>query len=128
MRANWKKAKGHWFIPRAAMPDCVLLYFHGAGHAYYTKSHQTLIAYVAQAVPARTFALDYRLTREHPHPARLENAIAAYRELIKDGIPPGKLVLAGDSAGGHLALSLLSALREAGLPPAGPCHRHLSLD
>jgi acetyl esterase/lipase len=110
------KAKGHWFIPPAAIRDCVLLYFHGGGYAYYTKSHQTLIAYIAQAVPSRTFALDYRLTPEHPHPAQLEDAIGAYRQLIGDGISPGKLVVAGDSAGGHLALSLLPALRDARLP------------
>jgi len=110
------KTKGHWFIPRAAVPDCVLLYFHGGGYAYYAKSHQILIACVAQAAATRTFALDYRLTPEHPHPAQLEDAIVAYRELIKDGMAPGKLVVAGDSAGGHLALSLLPALREAGLP------------
>jgi acetyl esterase/lipase len=108
--------RGKWFIPSGAAPDRVTLYFHGGGYAYYTKSQEPLIANIAQAAGTRTFALDYRLAPEHPHPAQLDDALAAYRWLLAAGNPPGRIVLAGDSAGGHLALMTLVALREADLP------------
>lgn len=62
------------------------------------------------------FAPDYRLTPEHPHPAQLEDGLAAYNYLLERGIDPAKIVLCGDSAGGHLALMTLARLRQAGLP------------
>jgi acetyl esterase/lipase len=108
--------KGQWFIPKTHATNRTMLYFHGGGYAFYAKSHQALIANMAQAARAKTFALDYRLTPEHSHPAQLEDAIAAYRWLLDDGVAPHNLVLAGDSAGGHLTLTTLLALRDAGLP------------
>jgi acetyl esterase/lipase len=67
--------------------------------------------------------VDYRLAPEHPFPAALEDIQTAYRWLLQNGIPPRKIVVAGDSAGGNLALVLLLALREAGdpLPAAAVC-------
>lgn len=97
-----------------------MLYLHGGGYAYYSMTHQNLIACVTLAASTRTFALDYRLTPEHPFPAQIEDAMAAYRWLLETGVEPGKLLLAGDSAGGNLTLALLQSIREAGLPqPAG---------
>jgi acetyl esterase/lipase len=66
---------------------------------------------------ARLFALDYRLAPGHPFPAALEDALAAYRALIATGTLPSHIVIAGDSAGGGLALALLLALRAAKDPP-----------
>ncbi len=60
--------------------------------------------------------LDYRLAPEHPYPAALEDARAAYEGLLKQGMDPGQIVLAGESAGGGLAVATLLASREAGLP------------
>ena len=108
--------QGHWFTPKSGAGPVCMLYLHGGGYAYYSKVHENLIARVALAANARTFALDYRLIPEHPYPAQLQDALAAYRWLLETGIDPRRLLVAGDSAGGNLTLALLLALKDAGLP------------
>jgi len=68
-------------------------------------------------------AVDYRLAPEHPYPAALEDCVGAYRSLIDSGVPPRRIVLIGDSAGGNLTLVTLLALKGSGLPlpAAGIC-------
>jgi acetyl esterase/lipase len=75
------------------------------------------------AARARGLVIDYRLAPEHPFPAQLDDARAAYSWLLGQGVDPSRLVVAGESAGGALALSLLVALRDAGqpLPAAAVC-------
>ena len=107
--------RGAWYTPPAAR-DRTVLYLHGGGFAYFAKAHTGLIAAVALAAQARVFALDYRLIPEHPYPAQLEDALAAYRWLLAEGAAPARLAVAGDSAGGNLTLALLQALRRDGLP------------
>lgn len=92
------------------------LFLHGGGYAYFAKGHDGLIAAVAEALQADTWAPDYRLIPEHPWPAQLEDALAAYDALLAAGIKPEKLVVVGDSAGGHLVLALLLAVRDSGRP------------
>ncbi|GAC1566462.1 MAG: hypothetical protein NVS3B14_08950 [Ktedonobacteraceae bacterium] len=94
----------------------MVLYLHGGGYAFSARTHDHLIALVALAALARTFALDYRLTPEHPFPAQLEDAQAAYRWLLSSGIATRSIVVAGGSAGGNLTLALLLALRQANQP------------
>src|SRR4030095_10744171 len=66
---------------------------------------------------ATAFVPAYRLAPEHPFPAALEDALSSYQYLLYDrGIAANRLVLAGDSAGGGLALSLALALKDEGLP------------
>jgi monoterpene epsilon-lactone hydrolase len=109
--------KGDWFRPKSQTRNVTVLYLHGGGYVHYAQhTHQNLIALVALATEAQTFALDYRLAPEHPFPAPLDDALAAYRWLLATGVAPERLVIAGDSAGGHLTLALLLALREARLP------------
>lgn len=94
-----------------------LLYLHGGG--YVVGSHRTgakLARLVAERGGLEAYSLDYRLAPEHPFPAAVEDAVAAYRELIERGADPATLVVAGDSAGGGLAISTLVAVRDAGLP------------
>jgi acetyl esterase/lipase len=64
----------------------------------------------------RVLALEYRLAPEHPHPAAVEGSTAAYRWLVAQGIDAGRIVIAGDSAGGGLTVATLVALRDAGDP------------
>jgi epsilon-lactone hydrolase len=111
---------GAWLEP----PDAdgpVLLFFHGGGFVFGSvRTHGVLIGALARAARARTFALEYRLGPEHRAPAAHEDALAAYRYLLAEGIPPGRIVLAGDSAGATMVLNTLIALRDAGAPlPAG---------
>jgi acetyl esterase/lipase len=77
-------------------------------------------AMLAHHCGARLFAPDYRLTPEHPHPAQAEDALAAWR-YVAGSTPPEKLVVIGDSAGGHMALTLLQSLRAQGLPQPALC-------
>ena len=108
--------KGHWYEPKAGARDVTVLYLHGGGYTYYSKSHENLIALVTLAAESRTFALDYRLAPEHSFPAQLEDALAAYRWLLETGVAPERLVVMGDSAGGNLTLALLLALKDARVP------------
>lgn len=94
-----------------------LLYLHGGAYCVGSPAtHRALTARLAQGTGVPVFAADYRLAPEHPFPAALDDALAAYRALRQRG----PVVVAGDSAGGGLALSLALALREAGEEqPAG---------
>lgn len=114
---------GRWYQPKTGAQPVTVLYLHGGGYAYYSKSHHTLIALITLATQARTFAPDYRLIPEHPYPAQLDDALAAYRWLIESGVDPKRLVVMGDSAGGNLTLALLQALRAArsSLPALAVC-------
>jgi epsilon-lactone hydrolase len=117
---------GEWIEPdteRAADPTegRTILYFHGGGYFFYSpQSHRAITYALAKGASSRVFALDYRLAPEHPFPAALDDAVACYRRLMMDGVSPRKVVLAGDSAGGGLALATLVYLRDHGDPlPAG---------
>ena len=108
-----------WLQPPDAGPS-VLLYFHGGGFVFGSlRTHGEMIGALARAARARTFSVEYRLAPEHPAPAAVTDAVKAYRYLLGQGIDSRRIALAGDSAGGTLVLSTLSALREAGLPLPG---------
>ncbi|MCW2237221.1 alpha/beta hydrolase [Azospirillum canadense] len=108
--------RGDWFIPHTRTGDATLLYFHGGGYSFYASVTRHFIAMLAHTLGLPIFAPDYRLTPEHPHPAQIEDALAAYRFLLDQGIDPARLVVCGDSAGGHLTLMTIAGLAEAGLP------------
>ena len=95
----------------------VILYLHGGGYCTGSPlTHRALTGHLARRCRARVFVPDYRLAPEHPFPAGLDDAVAAYRALLVDGIAPGKIVVAGDSAGGGLAVATALRLRESGQP------------
>ena len=79
-------------------------------------SHRDLIAQIALASGCRVLAINYRLAPEHRFPAALDDAIAAYDWMLGQGLTPGNVAFAGDSAGGNLVLAAMLALRERGLP------------
>ncbi len=115
---------GEWIIPKGAPSDRALLYMHGGGFMFCSPStHRAMIARLAVAAGTRAFSVNYRLAPEHPFPAAPDDCREAYLGLLRSGIPPQRIVVAGDSAGGNLALALLLALREAGepLPAAAVC-------
>jgi len=86
-------------------------------------SHRHLTSEIARDLGARTLALHYRLSPEHPFPAPVEDALAGYRYLLAQGIAPKHIAIAGDSAGGGLVVAALLAIRDAGLaqPACGWC-------
>jgi monoterpene epsilon-lactone hydrolase len=113
-----------WLIPPGISPGRVVLYLHGGSYvAGSINSHRSLVANIAIAARARALIIDYRLAPEHPHPAAVEDAVTAYKWLIKGQADPRHLAVAGDSAGGGLALALLVSLRDRNvpLPAAGIC-------
>jgi len=105
-----------WFEPPEPK-EPVVLYLHGGGYVFGSPAtHAALLAELATSTGFRALVPDYRLAPEHPKPAALEDALRAYRFLLASGVSPGHIVIAGDSAGGNLALVTLLALREAGEP------------
>lgn len=109
---------GEWVTPRGlGRPSLTVLYLHGGGYCTGSPAtHRAITGWLALRGDARVFAADYRLAPEHPFPAALDDALAASRGLLGEGVGPGELVLAGDSAGGGLALATALRLRELGLP------------
>ena len=106
-----------WVTAAGAGEDRVLLYLHGGG--YQIGSPATLrhvVVRLSEVARARALSVDYRLAPEHPFPAAVDDAVAAYRWLLAEGTDPATIAVAGDSAGGGLALGTLVALRDAGEP------------
>jgi monoterpene epsilon-lactone hydrolase len=102
-----------WVLAPRVDAGRVVLYLHGG--AYYRGSlhtHRDLCSRISRAAGVAVLNVGYRLAPEHPFPAALEDACAAYRWLVGTGIAPGRIFLAGDSAGGGLAAALLLFLRE----------------
>ena len=100
--------------------DGVLIYLHGGAYVLGSPStHRALAARIGEATGLPAFVPDYRLAPEHPFPAAVDDAVAAYRWLIANGTAPNRIVIAGDSAGGGLTAATLLALRDAGDPM--PC-------
>jgi acetyl esterase/lipase len=113
---------GMWFRPAGADEAKVVLYFHGGGYMFGTpRNTGHVTARLARAAGSHAFSLDYRLSWKAHFPAPVDDALAAYRDLLGRGYAPSSIALAGDSAGGGLAIATLVALREAGdpLPAAG---------
>ena len=102
---------------RPGAGDDVLFYLHGGGYAGGSaKSHSELAARLARAAGTVAILPDYRLAPENTFPAALDDAIAAYRALLDEAGDANRIVMAGDSAGGGLAVAVCVALRDAGEP------------
>jgi acetyl esterase/lipase len=98
-------------------PHHVVLYFHGGvyviGDAFLAAE---LASQVGRRTEAKVISVDYRLAPEHPYPAAVDDALAAYQALLKDGVAPSDVAFAGESAGGGLAVGTLVNARDHGLP------------
>ncbi|MBS0393746.1 MAG: alpha/beta hydrolase [Proteobacteria bacterium] len=109
--------RGEWLEVPGSRADRTLLYLHGGAFMFrFPEVHARLVARLCRRLQARAFMVDYRLAPEHPHPAAADDCERAYRWLVAGGADPGRVVLAGDSAGGNLALVLLQRLLGAGEP------------
>jgi monoterpene epsilon-lactone hydrolase len=98
-------------------PRHVVLYFHGGvyvmGDAFLAAD---LASQVGRRTDAKAISVDYRLAPEHPYPAAVDDALAAYEALLHNGIAPSDIAFAGESAGGGLAIATLVNARDQGLP------------
>lgn len=108
-----------WVVPRGADPRTRLVYLHGGGYvAGSPRTHRGLVTRIARAAGMVALVPDYRLAPEHRFPAALEDARLALAHAFDHGPdgeePARRVVLAGDSAGGGLALATLVAARDAG--------------
>jgi monoterpene epsilon-lactone hydrolase len=113
-----------WLRPVGVNDDRAVLYLHGGGYTLGScNTHRALGARLALASQTPVLVIDYRLAPEHPFPAALKDAAKAYRWLIDPGMSVRPIALAGDSAGGGLAIATAIALRDQGdqLPAAIVC-------
>jgi acetyl esterase/lipase len=95
----------------------MILYFHGGVYVIGSAATSVpLVSDLARRAQARALTVDYRLAPEHPYPAAVDDARAAYEGLLAQGVDAGQIALAGESAGGGLAVATLLALRDAGTP------------
>lgn len=113
--------RGEWLRPKKPRRGRALLYLHGGGYICGApRTHRAITARLAERLGFCIFSLDYRLAPEHRYPAALQDALAAWRWLLEEGFRPDRIWLGGDSAGGGLALALMLACKQKGLPlPAG---------
>lgn len=109
-----------WIVPEEVCNGRVILYLHGGAYCLGSiNSHRFLGGQLAELAKLKVLLIDYRLAPEHPLPAAVEDAVAAYRFLLEQGFAPDKITIGGDSAGGGLTIATLTALREAGEPMPG---------
>jgi monoterpene epsilon-lactone hydrolase len=109
--------RGEWLRIGGAARERAILHLPGGAFILpATPGHRTMLDRVCRACDADGLLVHYRLAPEHPFPAGLEDALAAYRFLLENGIEPRNIVILGDSAGGGLALSLVLALKQQGAP------------
>ncbi|GLS32475.1 Acetyl esterase/lipase [Mesorhizobium albiziae] len=106
------RLEAEWSIAPGSDPSRVLMYFHGGGYCSGSiLSHRRLVTEAGRAAGVRTFAVAYRLAPENPFPAASEDAVTAWRFLLKQGFVAANVAVGGDSAGGGLTVALLTALR-----------------
>ncbi|MGH8135572.1 MAG: alpha/beta hydrolase [Steroidobacteraceae bacterium] len=111
--------RARWIEPSDAATGSVVLYLHGGAFVAEAREiHDPLLAAIGRAGAARGLMVDYRLAPEHPFPAALEDCYAAWNFLLSSGIDPGRIVIAGDSAGGNLAVVTAMRARDEGMPQA----------
>jgi monoterpene epsilon-lactone hydrolase len=109
--------QAEWLIPCEATKDKVILYTLGGGYVSGScTDHRAMVAKITQGSGVSTLLFDHRLAPEDPFPAALEDAVAAYRWLLAQGVSPSNIMLVGESAGGGLCLATLLALRDQGIP------------
>jgi epsilon-lactone hydrolase len=111
---------GEWSSVPGSDATRVLMFFHGGGYCSGSiRSHRRMVSEIGRAAAVRTLAIGYRLAPEHPFPAALDDALAAWDFLRGEGIAAAHIAVGGDSAGGGLTAALIGVLRERGEEPPG---------
>ena len=113
-----------WITASGVPQDRLIIYLHGGAYATCSPTtHKDLISRLSLASGTAALGVDYRLAPEYLFPAAVEDCLAAYNWALSHGFEPGNIVLAGDSAGGGLVVSVLLAARDSALPlpAAGVC-------
>ena len=113
---------GEWHRPPGAGPERVVLYLHGGGFVLGSpRTHRALASALAAAAAAPVFVLDYRLAPEFPFPAALDDAVGAWDWLTASLPGVQRVAVAGDSAGGNLAVGVALEAARRGKPASGLC-------
>ena len=116
MPVDARGVKADWISTAASRPDRHVLYLHGGGYfSGWPGLYRDLTWRLATLCRARVLCIDYRLAPEHPFPAALDDAVAAYRWLLAQGADPHRIAVMGDSAGGGLAFAAMLRLRDEGV-------------
>ncbi|WP_137937447.1 alpha/beta hydrolase [Chitinivorax sp. B] len=109
-----------WLTFRDHDDGPIFLFLHGGGYCMgAARTHRSLVARLCRRLHGQALLPNYRLAPEHPFPAGLDDAVTAYDWLLAQGVAARRIVLAGDSAGGGLALSTALRIRERGRPMPG---------
>lgn len=105
--------RGEWQIPDNAPTQSCIFYLHGGGYTIGSPGgHRAMTVGLAQASTTKVFSLDYRLSPENRFPAAVDDALLGYNWLLEQGFSPSNIVVAGDSAGGGLAMALMLKLKD----------------
>lgn len=126
-RIDIESIHGEWLSPPGASADAVIFHIHGGGGVLgLSNSARSMTCYLSLACNLRILLPDYQLAPEHPFPSGLNDCVATYRWLLSKGFAPQRIVITGDSAGGHLMLSTLLMIR--GYQATASCRscRHLT--
>ncbi|MGQ0385028.1 MAG: alpha/beta hydrolase [Gammaproteobacteria bacterium] len=111
------EANAWWVQPAGGASGAVILYLHGGGFVASSRAlHEPMLAAICRESGGRGLMVDYRLAPEHPFPAAVEDCFAAWEFLLTSGVDPGRIVIAGDSAGANLAVNTALRTRDDGLP------------
>jgi acetyl esterase/lipase len=109
--------KSEWLIPESADSGKLILYVHGGGYVSGSCSdHRRFVSRFAKLTGVINLIYEYRLAPEYPFPAALDDSLEIYQWLLLSGFSPENIVIAGESAGGGLALAILLALKERNIP------------
>ncbi len=119
--AEGQRVRGEWVrARRPARDDAVILYLHGSGYVICSpRTHRGLTSRLSAYTGLAVFSCDYRLAPKHRFPSAADDVSAAFRWLLAQGYAADKIIIAGDSAGGHLAVDLTLELGRAGHPAPG---------
>ena len=116
-RSSFGSYQGDLILPEGGDPSRLIIYYHGGGFFLFSAAtYRVTTTNLARAAGVAVFAPDYRLGPENPAPAAHDDAFGVYQAALKQGYAAERIALAGDSAGGNLALATAVRARDAGLP------------